>query len=73
MVAHTVEIKGTCYCIELLPGLHQWHHCEYNMYVSIWRHTYHWTQVHFLYDSLYLEDETSYKVDATLNAHVHTL
>jgi len=31
--------KGTCYCMQLLPGLHQWQHREYAMYLV----TYHQT------------------------------
>jgi len=39
IVEHMVENKCICYCIELLPGLHQWQHREYAMYLV----TYHQT------------------------------
>ena len=39
--------QGTCYCSELLTGLHWWQHHKY-MYLGIRRCTHHWTQVHFL-------------------------
>jgi len=66
--------KGTCYCMQLLPGLHQWQHREYAMYLGIQRCTHHRTQVHFLSRGWrFTPFPHVSQVGTTLHVHVHTL
>ena len=70
MVAHTVENKGTCYCIELLPGLHWWQHRKY---IGTERSTLHQSIFEMVLSSSKMKlhaSSTCNKVGAMLHVHV---